>query len=182
VFDAIPNGFKHAANLPIDSLTQHNAQTRGRDGVKSHDFGSPAVQKNSASQFRRERRVPRPIQRYLVFFFDFMTRMGKPLRQVAIICEEKQTFSLRIQPAYVEELEKFLGKQIKDRVARVLIFSSRNKSGGFVQHNRHCGNDVNKFAIDFNVVARARLCAEVGADLTVDGHTTRRYQLIAISP
>jgi hypothetical protein len=111
-----------------------------------------------------------------------MARMGKPLCQVAIICEEKQTFSLRIQPPDVEELGKFLGKQVKNRVARVLIFSSRHKSGGFVQHNRHCGNDVNKFAIDFNVIARTRLCAEVGADLTVDGHATRRYQLIAISP
>jgi hypothetical protein len=49
MFDAIPNGFKHAANLPIDSLTQHNAQVSRRDGVKSHDFGSPAVQKNSAN-------------------------------------------------------------------------------------------------------------------------------------
>ena len=28
MFDAVPHGFKHAANLPIDSLAQHNAQTR----------------------------------------------------------------------------------------------------------------------------------------------------------
>jgi hypothetical protein len=31
VFDAVANGFKHAANLPIYSLLQYNAQTRGRD-------------------------------------------------------------------------------------------------------------------------------------------------------
>jgi len=31
MFDAVANGFKHAANLPIDSLLQHNTQPRGRD-------------------------------------------------------------------------------------------------------------------------------------------------------
>ncbi len=31
MFDAVACGFKHAANLPIYSLQQHNAQTRGRD-------------------------------------------------------------------------------------------------------------------------------------------------------
>ncbi len=31
MFDVVANGFKHAANLPIDSLLQHNPQTRGRD-------------------------------------------------------------------------------------------------------------------------------------------------------
>jgi len=31
MFDAVANGFKHATNLPIYSLLQHNAQTRGRD-------------------------------------------------------------------------------------------------------------------------------------------------------
>jgi hypothetical protein len=132
MFDAVPNGFKHPANLPIDSLSQHNAQTRGRDGVKSHDFGSLAVEKNSAEQFRRECRVPSPIQRHLVFFIDLVAWVGKPLRQFPIVCEEKQTLSLRVQAPDVEKMRKLFGKQIKDNIAGVLIFSSRNKSGGFV--------------------------------------------------
>jgi hypothetical protein len=110
MFDSVPYGLKHAADLPIDSLTQHNSQTRERHRVQSHDFGSPAVQKNSAKQFWTKRRIPRPIQRYLVFFIDFMTRVGEPLRQFAIICEKKQTFSLRVQTPDVEEAGKFLGK------------------------------------------------------------------------
>jgi hypothetical protein len=135
MFDAVPNSFKHAANLPVYSLTQHNAQTRGRNGVQSHNFGSPAIQKNSANQFRRERRVPRPIQRYLVFFIDFMTRVSKPLCQLTIVCEKKQTFSLRVQTPDVEEFGKFLGKQIKHGVACVPILSSGHKSCGLVQHD-----------------------------------------------
>ena len=31
MFDAVASGFKHAANLPIYSLLQHNVQTRRRD-------------------------------------------------------------------------------------------------------------------------------------------------------
>ena len=31
MFDAVANGFKHTMNLPIYSLLQHNAQTRGGD-------------------------------------------------------------------------------------------------------------------------------------------------------
>jgi hypothetical protein len=54
MFNAVPNSFKHAANLPIDSLLQHNAQTRGRDGVKLCNFCSLTVEKNSAQQFRSE--------------------------------------------------------------------------------------------------------------------------------
>jgi hypothetical protein len=54
MFNAVPHSFKHAANLPIDSLLQHNAQTRGRDGVKLCQFCSLAVEKNSAEQFQGE--------------------------------------------------------------------------------------------------------------------------------
>jgi len=43
MFDAVPKSFKHAANLAINSLSQHNPQVRRRDGVQSHDFGSLTV-------------------------------------------------------------------------------------------------------------------------------------------
>ena len=42
IFDAITNGFKHTANLAIDSLSQDNAQTDGRHGVESHNLCSLA--------------------------------------------------------------------------------------------------------------------------------------------
>src|SRR6266571_7450874 len=96
--------------------------------MKSRDFRWLAIQKNSLLQFRRERRVPRPIQRHLIFLVGLITRVGKPLREFAIICEKKQTLSLRVQTPDIEEPGKFLWKQIKDSVARMLIFSGRNKS------------------------------------------------------
>ena len=111
--------------------------------MKTRDFGSLAIEKNSPQQFRRERLVPRPIQRHLVFLIGLITRMGKPLREFAVICEKKQTLSLRVQTSDVEEPGKFLGKQIKHSVARLLIFSGRNKSGGFMQHDGKRWSDAN---------------------------------------
>src|SRR5437899_3844115 len=111
--------------------------------MKPCDFGSLAIEKNSTPQFRRERWIPLPIQRHLIFLVDLITRVGKPLGEFAIICEKKQTLSLRVQTPDVEEPGKFLWKQIKHSVARLLIFSGRNKSGGFMQHDGKRWSDAN---------------------------------------
>jgi hypothetical protein len=88
---------------------------------------------------------------------------------------------LRVQTPDVEEPGKFLWKEIKHGVARVLIFSGRNKSRGFMQHDGKRWSDANKFAIDFNMIIEAGLCAEVCANSAVDGDATRRNQLITMS-
>jgi hypothetical protein len=182
MFDAVPNSFKHAANLSIYSLVQHNAQTRGRNGVKPHDFCSVAVEKNSAQQFWREGWLPRVIQRHFIFLIDLESRVSKSLREFAIVRKQKQTFSLRVETTDIEKAGKFPWKQIEDFIARVRIFPGRNESGGFVQHDGKSGSGTNKFAVDFDVVVCGWLCAEVCADLTVDGDTTLRDQLITMSP
>jgi hypothetical protein len=182
MFDAVSNSFKHPANLPIYSLSQHDAQTRRRDGVDSHNLGPLAVEKNSAQQFRREGWIPRPIQCHLIFLLDFVTWVSQPLCQIAIICEKKEPLSLRVQAPNIEEMRKLFRKQIKDSIASVLIFSGRDESGGFVQHDGKYRSDVDKFAIDFDVIAGVRLCAKVCADLTVDGDPARRDQVVTISP
>jgi len=182
MFDAITNSFKHAANLPIYSLVQHNPQTRGRNGVKPRDLCSVAVEKNSAQQFWREGWVPRVIQRHFIFFIDLESRVSKSLRELAIVRKQKQTFSLSIETTDVEEAGKFPRKQIEDCIARVRIFPGRNEPGGFVQHDGKSGSGPNKFGVNFDVVVRGWLSAEVCAHLTVDGDTTLRDQLITMSP
>jgi hypothetical protein len=182
MLDAVSNGFKHPANLAIYSLSQHNAQTRRRYGMKSRNFRPLAIEKNSAQQFRRERWIPRAIHRHLVFLLDLVTWVRKPLRQIAIICEKKQPFSLRVQAPNIEEMRKFFRKQIKDSIASVLIFPGRDESGGFMQHDGEYRSDVDKFAIDFDVITHIRLCAEVCADLTVDSDATGGDQFITMSP
>ena len=37
MFHAVTHGFEHTANLPIDSLSQYNAQTNRRYRVKSRN-------------------------------------------------------------------------------------------------------------------------------------------------
>jgi hypothetical protein len=51
-----------------------------------------------------------------------------------------------------------------------------------VQHDGKSWSGTNKFAINFDVIVRARLCAEVCTDFPVDSNATLRDQLIAMSP
>jgi hypothetical protein len=180
MLDAITDGLEHTANLTIDSLSQDNAQADGRHRVESRNFGSLTVQDNSAQQFRREHGIPWPIQGHFVFLVDFVTRMRQPLCEIAIVCEKQQTFGLSVETPDVEQPREFSRQQIKDSVAHVRISPSRNESGGLVQHDGERRGNMNKFAIHLDVVARARLSTEIGADLAVDGDTTRRNQLIAV--
>jgi hypothetical protein len=79
-FDAVSDGLEHAPNLPIYSLPQDNVKTRRRERAKLHNFRAPAIKKNPAFELWSERRIPRSIQRDLVFLIDLETRVCKPLR------------------------------------------------------------------------------------------------------
>src|SRR5437899_11871027 len=95
--------------------------------------------------------------------------MGEPLGQTTVVREKDEAFGLRVEPSHTEEPGKFSGQKIEDGVARVNIFSCRNETRRFVQHDGERWISTNKFAIHFNVIARSRLRAEVCADLAVDG-------------
>jgi hypothetical protein len=179
-FDAVSDGLEHAPNLPIDSLPQDNAKTRRRERTKPRNFRALAIKDNSAQQLRSKRRVPRSIQGHLIFLIDLESGVGEPLRQFSVVGQKQQAFSLRIEASDIEESRKFLGQEIKNRVAHVEIFSSRNESAGFMQHNRKRRSGPNKFIIDFDVIARLRLRTEVCADLTIDCDAPRGDQLITM--
>jgi hypothetical protein len=74
---------------------------------------------------------------------------------------------------------KFFGQEIKDGVARVEIFSSRNESGGLMQHDRKRWSRVNEFAIDFDMVARGWLCTKICANFPIDGDAAGSDQPVA---
>jgi len=73
IFHSITNGFKHTANLAIDSLSQDNAQADGRHRMEARNPCALTVEKNSAHQFRRKCRVPWAIQCHFVFLLNFVT-------------------------------------------------------------------------------------------------------------
>ena len=179
MFHMISNGFEHPANLAINSLLQDNAQADGRHRVESRNLCSLTAEKDSAQQFRRERWIPLPIQSYLVFLLDFVSRVSKPLCETAVAREKEQTFGLCVQTPDVEQPREFCWQQIENSVADVGISSGRDESGRLVQHDGDRRGDVKKFAINFNVVTRAGLRTEIGANFPVDRHPTRRNQFIA---
>jgi hypothetical protein len=180
MYDAVSDSLKHAPNLPIYSLPQDNAKTRRRERTKACNLRALAIKNNSAQQLWSKRRIPGSIQCDLIFFVDFETGVGEPLGQFAIVCQKQQTFCLRIETSDNEESRKLLRQEIKDGVARMEVFSSRNESAGFMQHDRKGWSAANKFMIDLDVVSRPCLRTEACADLAVDCYAARSDQLIAM--
>src|SRR5437763_15870812 len=84
-FHFVTDRIKHAPDLLINSLAQNNAHSGRTDRMELCNLGAPTIQENSAQKFLRERAVPLPIERHLVFFFDFEARMGELLRKVAVV-------------------------------------------------------------------------------------------------
>jgi hypothetical protein len=80
IFDAVSDGLEHAPNLPIYSLPQDNAMARRRRGAKPGNLRALTIKKNPAQEFRSLHRIPRSIQRHLIFLFDLETRVGEVLR------------------------------------------------------------------------------------------------------
>jgi len=170
MFYAVTHRFEHSANLPIDSLSQYNAQTDRRYRMKLRNSRSLTIEKDATQQFRRHCGIPRVIQCHFVFFLNFVTRMRQTLCEISIICKKKQTFGLCIQSPYVEQTREFCWQQIKNCMAHARISPGRNKSGWLVQHYAERRGNVNKFAIHLDVVARVGLGAEVGAGFTVNSN------------
>ena len=123
MFDSIIERFKHATNLPVDSLPQDDAQAHRADGMKPFDSRPFTVEKNSFRYFRSQRRVPSAVQRHFIFLVDLVTRMGESLGEIAIVGDQKQSLGLSVESTDVEEPGKFWRKQVENGVASVKIFS-----------------------------------------------------------
>jgi len=181
-FHFVADFVKHPPNLAIDSLAQGHAQSCRLDGKNFFETSALTVERDAVKQFWRERGVPRPVERDLVFLLDLVTRVGETLRQLAVVREEKKAFGLGVEPANVEEPRQMRRQQIKDGVPRMRIASGRNKSSRLVEHDVEPALTVDKFAVDFDMVAFARLGTEVGADLAVDRDAASGDQFVAMPP
>jgi len=180
-FHFITNLLKHAANLTIYALAQSDPQTCWGDGMQTRDLGALTVERNPAQQFGSKRRIPLPVERYFIFLVDLVTGMSEAMSELAVVCENEQTFTLLIEPAHAEEPREFPRQQIENCVARVRVAFRGNETGRFVQNDREWKIDTNKLAVHFHVIALARLEAEVGARLSVDGDAPGLDQLIALA-
>jgi len=141
-----------------------------------------AVEHHPAQQLRRERGIPRTIERYFVFLFDFVARMRQALCEVAVVGEDEEAFGLGIEPADIEEARKLRRQKIEDGVARVGVGAGGNVAGRFVKDEVKTAFTAHEFVADFDVVALRRLRAEVDADATVDGDAAFSNELVAMPP
>ena len=180
-FHFVTNLVKHPANLAVDPLAQNHAQTGRLHGENFLEARALTIERDAVEQLWSERRVPWAFQRYLVFFFDFVTRMGKALGEVAVVRQEEKAFGLRVEAADIEKAWQMPRQQIEDRVARIWVVPCRNKSGRLMQHDIEPALALDEFAVDLDVVALAWVDAKIGADLAVDRNATGGDEFIAMA-
>ena len=101
--NVIAHFVKHPADLAIDSLAQDHVQPRRLDRKDLFQTRSLAVQDDASKQLRRKRCIPWPINGDLVFLFDFVTRVSEALGEIAVVCEDEESFALRVEAADIEE-------------------------------------------------------------------------------
>src|SRR5207244_821332 len=150
--------------------------------MDSRHLSALTAQKNSVQKFLCKRAVPLSIQRDFVFFFELEARMSEFLREIAVVRQDQQSFTLSIESANIEKPGKFWRQQVENRVARVRIAPGRNKSNRLVQRDRHFVLEMNELAVDFHMVALARLRAEICANASIDRDSSGRDQFVTFSP
>ena len=163
---------KHSADLPVQALLQHDAQPVGTKLLQTRQARSVAVEKNAATQLLGEFRVPKFLERHLVFLLHLVARMGQPLGQITVTREKKQTLGLGIEPADIEEAGKFRRQQVVDRVGGVWIAPARNEAGRLMEQNGQTLLRPNEFVVDFDVIVVGNLRAEIRAKLAVNCNAT----------
>src|ERR1051326_3957319 len=107
--------------------------------------------------------------------------MRKPLRAISVIRKQEQPLRWRVSAPDVEKPWKFSRQQIENCVASMGIGTGRDESRGLVQHECEALFGLNKFAVDFDMVALIRLRAEIGAHLAVDRHPPAGDEFVAFA-
>ena len=177
----VADPIKHAADLAVNALAENHAHPDRRGRKELLDARSLAIEHDSAQEFGCERRVPRTVEGDLVFFFDFVTWMREPLREIAVVGENEQAFGLRIQPSDIEQPREFWRQKIEDGVPRVRVGAGGNETDRFVQNDVKPPLGVDEFIADFDVIAVLRLGAEISAGAAVNGHPARGDELVAMT-
>ena len=171
---------KHAADLAIQALLQDDAHPGRSDRLQAREPGAFAIEKNTVEQLLAAFRIPAPIERNFVFLLDLVARMGELLGEIAVARQEKQSLSLRIEPADIEKAAELRRQQIVDRVGRVRVAAGGNEPGRFVQDDSERFGAPDWFVANLDVVAVFDLRAEIGAGLAVNGDAAFCDQLVAM--
>jgi len=167
--DLISELVKHAADLPVDSLTQDHSYSRCPNCRYFFHSSALPVECHPGQQLRSQRRVPRMIYCDIIFLFDLGTWMSQALCKIAVVRQNQKPFGLRIKSANVEKSRKLWRQKIEDCVTRIWIGSGRNEASRFIQHYVDLTLASDQLSSDFNMVSFGWLRAEVSANATIDG-------------
>jgi hypothetical protein len=106
--------------------------------------------------------------------------MHQALGKITVVCQNQEAFALRIESTDIEQAREFRRQQFKNRVAGERIFSRRNKASRLVQNNVQRPFRAQELAVHFDVVALARLRAEICARLSVNRDASGLDQFVAM--
>src|SRR2546430_17633581 len=98
--------------------------------------------------------------------------MRQALREVAVVREQQQTFTLSVEPTDVGERRKFRRQQIVNRIGCVGIPPGANKASRFIQSNINRRSLMNEFAVDFDVIGWCGLEMKIPTRFSIHSHTT----------
>lgn len=182
LFDLVSQFVKHAADLPVNSLAQDHPHACHPNRLHSVHSGALSIEHHPGQQLRRERWIPRTIERHFVFFFNLIARMRQALGEIAVIRQNEKSFGLRIEPADIEKARELRRQEIENRISGIRIGARRNETGRFVEDDVKPAFAAHQLVPDFDVIALGRLRAEIGADTAVDRDATIGNQLVAMPP
>src|SRR6266513_1593440 len=109
-------------------LDGHRAQIVQLRTISATRLRALTVEKDAAQHFRNKRGIPTSFQCYFVFLVDLVPRMGQPLRQLAVVRKNKESFALCVEAANIKKARKLCWKQIENRVTGVRIAFCGNET------------------------------------------------------
>jgi hypothetical protein len=132
----IPQRARHFTDLALASLAQHNP--RPGTFISRLDQIDPGwcswrtIEPHAGTPLPQRLSIQRAIQQHPILFFYFKAWMGKMVRELAIVGEQNQPFTINIQPSNRKHPRWHI-HQIKHFGAPLRIIYRRNKASRFMQ-------------------------------------------------
>ena len=122
------------------------------------------------------------VERHLIDFLLPEGRMGELLGQIAVVGEQQQSETVLVEtPHRVDAFRAGALHQLHDGFARMRIVERSHIALGLVEHKIDLLFALHAAVVEFHLVGGQHLGAQLGDDLTVDGHQTRRDEIVGLA-
>jgi hypothetical protein len=181
------DGVEHAAHDPIaplvDDELDHGTSRNLPDDPNPVARCAAVLEVDTTFQLAQGFAGDRPLDGGDVFLVDLMRRVPEPIRELAVIREYEQAFSVGVEAADVEEALLTVCHQVSDARASMLVRHRRDDPSRLVQRQHHHARcRGNPRTVHVNDVSRGVDAGTKINDLPVDGHPTVGDQPLAPAP